>query len=59
MIKTINELVVSVLASVQDAMPMIVIIMFYQMTVLQIPVQDILAMLGWVLFITAGMILAL
>lgn len=59
MLKTFSELLGTALETLQHAMPLITIIIFYQMTVLQIPVQDILGMLGWILFITLGLILAL
>lgn len=59
MLKNFNKLLVSSLEQIQDAMPMIVIIIFYQMMILEVSVQEIMSMLGWMALITIGVILAL
>lgn len=57
MTKKINNLCNSLVENLHDALPMLLIIVFYQMTVLEIPIPEIVEMLGWVLFISFGMIM--
>ncbi len=56
MIKTFNKLCGAVLETLHDALPVLLIVIFYQMTILEIPVHEIMGMLGWVLFVAFGMI---
>ena len=59
MIKAINTLCSSMMDTLHSAMPVLLIAIFYQVTILQLPLGDVMEMLGWVLLIIAGMTLAL
>ncbi|EIJ35265.1 hypothetical protein Thini_2728 [Thiothrix nivea DSM 5205] len=59
MIATFNRLCGSILQSLSDALPVLLIAIFYQMTILEIPVHEIMGMLGWVLFISFGLTMIL
>lgn len=59
MIKMFNSVCRSVLEAMDNALPVLMILIFYQMTILEIPVQEIVGMLGWVLFVGVGINLVL
>jgi hypothetical protein len=59
MIKIFNKLFSSIVENLYDALPVLLIAIFYQMTILEIPVQEIVGMVGWVLFVSFGMIMIL
>jgi hypothetical protein len=44
-------------ANVHDALPVLVIIIFYQMAILEIPIAEIVGMLGWILFVSFGLVM--
>jgi hypothetical protein len=45
--------------SLHDALPVLLIVIFYQMTILEVPVHEVAGMLGWVLFVAFGMVMIL
>ncbi|UOG92981.1 MAG: hypothetical protein L3K52_04420 [Candidatus Thiothrix sulfatifontis] len=59
MMKAFNQLCSAILANLHDALPVLVIIIFYQMTILEIPLAEIVGMLGWVVFVSFGMVMIL
>lgn len=59
MMKVFNELCNAILENVQDALPVLIIIIFYQMTVLELPLAETVEMLGWILFLSFGMVMIL
>lgn len=59
MIKTFNRLCNSIVESLHDALPVLLIVIFYQMTILEVPVHEVAEMLGWVLFVAFGMVMIL
>lgn len=59
MIKAFNQLCSAILANLHDALPILVIIIFYQVTILEIPLAEIMGMLGWLLFVSFGMVMIL
>lgn len=59
MIKMFNSVCSSVLEAMDNALPVLMILVFYQMTILEIPVQEIMGMFGWVLFVGVGITLSL
>lgn len=59
MIKAFNQLCSAISANLHDALPIIVIIIFYQMTILEIPLAEIVSMLGWIVFVSFGLIMIL
>ncbi|MEN9502646.1 MAG: hypothetical protein RI964_1931 [Pseudomonadota bacterium] len=59
MIKTINTLFNSMMDNLHSAMPVLLIAIFYQVTILQLPLNDVMEMLGWVLLIIVGLTLGI
>ena len=59
MIKKFNGLCSDVVTNLHDALPVLLIAIFYQMTILELPMQDIVEMVGWVVFVSFGMIMIL
>jgi hypothetical protein len=59
MMKAFNQLCSAILANLHDALPVLIIIIFYQMTILEIPLAEIVGMLGWVVFVSFGMVMIL
>ncbi|OQX15026.1 MAG: hypothetical protein BWK73_08030 [Thiothrix lacustris] len=59
MMKAFNQLCSAILANLHDALPVLIIIIFYQMTILEIPLAEIVGMLGWVIFVSFGMVMIL
>lgn len=59
MIKTINMLFNSMMDNLHSAMPVLLIAIFYQVTILQLPLNDVMEMLGWVLLIIVGLTLGI
>jgi hypothetical protein len=59
MIKTLNKLYGAIVENLHDALPVLLIAIFYQMTILELPMQDIAEMVGWVVFVSFGMIMIL
>jgi hypothetical protein len=59
MIKIFNKLCGSIVENLHDALPVLLIVIFYQMTILQIPIQEVMGMLGWVLFVSFGIVMIL
>jgi hypothetical protein len=59
MIKTLNKLCGAIVENLHDALPVLLIAIFYQMTILELPMQDIAEMVGWVVFVSFGMIMIL
>lgn len=57
MIKMFNRLCSSVLEALDNALPLLLVAIFYQMTILEIPLHEIVGMLGWILFVTFGVIM--
>lgn len=59
MIKAFNQLCSAILVNLHDALPILVIIIFYQVTILEIPLAEIVGMLGWILFVSFGLVMIL
>lgn len=59
MIKKFNRLCGDIVTNLHDALPVLLIAIFYQMTILEVPMQDIVEMVGWVVFVSFGMIMVL
>jgi hypothetical protein len=45
--------------NLHSAMPVLLIAIFYQVTILQLPLNDVMEMLGWVLLIIVGLTLGI
>jgi hypothetical protein len=56
---TFNKLLGSILDVISDALPVILLVAFYQITVLQLPVEEVMGMFGWLLAIATGLVLIL
>lgn len=59
MIKMFNKWCSALVDVLHDALPLLLVVIFYQMTILQVPVHEVVGMLGWVLFVTFGIVLIL
>ncbi len=59
MAKAIGTLFNSMMDTLHSAMPVLLVAIFYQLTILQLPLGEVMEMLGWVLFIIIGLTLAL
>ena len=59
MMNVFNKLCSSIVEILHDALPVLLIVIFYQMTILQIPIQEVMGMLGWVLFVSFGIVMIL
>lgn len=57
--KSFNELLSNMLETVNGILPLLIIAVFYQMTILQIPVQELVEMLFWVFLVIFGITLSL
>lgn len=56
MIKLFNRWCSSLVDVLHNALPVLLVAIFYQMTILEIPLHEIVGMLGWVLFVTFGIV---
>ena len=59
MLKHFNQLVNEVIEMLSNILPLFIIAIFYQVTVLQIPLADMSDMLLWVLLVIVGLTLGL
>ena len=59
MLKHFNQLVNEVIEMLSSILPLLIIAIFYQVTVLQIPLADMSDMLLWVLLVIVGLTLGL
>lgn len=59
MLKHFNQLVNEIIEMLSNILPLLVIAIFYQVTVLQIPLADMSDMLLWVLLVIVGLTLGL
>ena len=59
MLKHFNQLVNEVIEMLSNILPLLIIAIFYQVTVLQIPRADMSDMLLWVLLVIVGLTLGL
>ncbi len=59
MLKYFNQLVNEVIEMLSNILPLLIIAIFYQVTVLQIPLADMSDMLLWVLLVIVGLTLGL
>lgn len=59
MLKHFNQLVNEVIEMLSNILPLLIIAIFYQVTVLQIPLADMSDMLFWVLLVIVGLTLGL
>ena len=59
MLKPFNPLVNEVIEMLSNILPLLIIAIFYQVTVLQIPLADMSDMLLWVLLVIVGLTLGL
>ncbi len=59
MLKHFNQLVNEVIEMLSNILPLLIIAIFYQVTVLQIPLADMSDMLLWVLLVIVGLTLGL
>ena len=59
MLKHFNQLVNEVIEMLSNILPLLIIAIFYQVTVLQIPLADVSDMLLWVLLVIVGLTLGL
>ena len=57
MMNVFNKLCSSIVEILHDALPVLLIVIFYQMTILEIPLQEIVGMLGWVIFVAFGIVM--
>jgi len=57
--KSFNELLSNMLETVNGILPLLIIAVFYQMTILQLPVQELVEMLFWVFLVIFGITLSL
>lgn len=55
MMRALRALLVSMLGSLRDLLPILVVIVFFQLVVLQQPIPDLLNLLGGVLLVIAGL----
>lgn len=56
MLRQLNRGCNAVVAALHDALPMLLAVIFYQMTVLELPLTDVLTLLGWVLLVACGIV---
>lgn len=56
MLQQLNRRCNAVVEALHDALPMILVVIFYQMTVLELPLTDVITLLGWVLLVTFGIV---
>jgi hypothetical protein len=59
MMKFFNQLRGAILANLHDALPVLLIVLFYQMTILEIPLPEIVGMVGWIVFVAFGLVMIL
>ncbi|SDZ82549.1 hypothetical protein SAMN05660964_00313 [Thiothrix caldifontis] len=59
MMKFFNQLRGSIATNLHDALPILLIVLFYQMTILEIPLSEIVGMLGWIVFVAFGLTMIL
>ncbi len=57
--KSFNELLNEMLETVHGVLPLLIIAIFYQITILQLPLQDLFEMLGWIFLVILGITLGL
>ena len=57
--KSFNELLNEMLETVHSVLPLLIIAIFYQITILQLPLQDLFEMLGWIFLVILGITLGL
>ncbi|MFN3785795.1 MAG: hypothetical protein ACK4RS_03040 [Thiothrix sp.] len=56
MLQQFNRWCNAVAETLHDALPMILVVIFYQMTVLELPFSDVITLLGWVLLVAFGIV---
>lgn len=56
---TFNKLLGTVIGVISESLPVILSIAFYQITVLQLPVEEVMNLFGWLLAIATGLVLVL
>lgn len=56
MLQQFNKGCNAVVDALHDALPMLLAVIFYQMTVLELPLTDVITLLGWVLVVAFGIV---
>lgn len=56
MLQQLNRGCNAVVEALHEALPMILVVIFYQMTILELPLTDVITLLGWVLLVAFGIV---
>ncbi len=59
MAKSINQLCNNMFNTLHNALPVLLVAIFYQITILQLPMEEVMNLLGWMALLLIGMTLAL
>lgn len=54
--KTLNQWYAATVDTLHGALPVIMVALLYQITILELPVGDVMGMFGWLLFFTFGLV---